>query len=400
MTPIDKADQAADRAHVFWMRQALNLAERGLGQVAPNPAIGCVIVKTGRLIARGWTQPGGRPHAEHEALARAGADAKGADIYVTLEPCAHHGETPPCADALIEAGVARVICAQRDPDLRVNGRGIKKLRAANIEVIEDVLHDEAAFLNAGYLLHRRLMRPLVTLKIAATLDGRIAAASGESRWITSPAARRQAHWLRASHDAVMVGSRTSLHDNPELTCRLPGLGARSPVRIVADSHLSINLASKLVQTAARYPLWILCRKDADPDRREALEASGARLFETRINPDSGLMDIHAALGILAAENITRLLVEGGAQLAASFLREDYVDRIYWFSAPSMIGGDGRAAIAGMGFAHLDDIPHFRTLWTQSLLAEAAGDDRLTILERVRPKPPKPNPRNPMYKTHA
>ncbi|MCK5275514.1 MAG: bifunctional diaminohydroxyphosphoribosylaminopyrimidine deaminase/5-amino-6-(5-phosphoribosylamino)uracil reductase RibD, partial [Alphaproteobacteria bacterium] len=220
------------------MRAALALAGRGLGRVWPNPAVGCVLVdRDGRVTGRGWTQPGGRPHAETEALARAGGAAKGATAYVTLEPCVHHGQTPPCADALIEAGVARVIAATEDPDPRVKGGGLGRLRDAGIAVEAGLLREEAELLNAGYLMRQREGRPVVTLKLATTLDGRIATHAGESRWITGEAARARGHMMRARHDAIMVGIGTALADNPTLTCRLPGLEDRSPVRIVVDARL-------------------------------------------------------------------------------------------------------------------------------------------------------------------
>ena len=362
----------------YWMSNALALAERGLGRVAPNPAVGCVIVQDGALVARGWTQPGGRPHAEAEALARAADRAKNADVYITLEPCAHQGKTPPCAEALIKAEVARVICALGDPDQQVNGAGMKALRKAGIEVVENVLAEEAAFLNAGYLLHRRALRPLVTLKIAASLDGRIASPRQHSRWITSEAARRHAHALRANHDAVLIGVRTALADDPELTCRLPGMEAHTPIAIVADGHLAINLTSKLVQRAERHPLWILCRADADSDRREALVSAGVKLFSCDIHPTSGMIDIQHALSLLAGEGITRLLVEGGSRIAASFLQGDFVDRVVWFTAPMVIGGDGVAAVAGMGFDRLSDAPRFRPL-----LSQPVERDMMMTFERVK-----------------
>src|SRR6266705_1008472 len=214
------------------MRAALALARRGLGRVWPNPAVGCAIVKDGRVVGRGWTQPGGRPHAETEALARAGGAAHGATAYVTLEPCCHSGRTPPCADAL-------VVAALEDPDPRVVGGGLARLRAAGIAVEAGLCAAEAAEINAGFFQRVRLGRPLVTLKLATSLDGRIATASGESRWITGPAARERAHLLRVTHDAILVGTDTVLADNPQLTCRLPGLGHRSPVRIAIDRELRI-----------------------------------------------------------------------------------------------------------------------------------------------------------------
>ena len=215
------------------MRAALALARRGLGNAWPNPAVGCVLVKEGRVIGRGWTQPGGRPHAETEALRRAGDAARGATAYVTLEPCSHHGRTPPCCEALAEAGIARVVMAMRDPDPRVNGRGLAMLRGAGIAVEEGLLEAEARALNAGFFRRIQAGMPVVTLKLASTLDGRIATASGESRWITGAAARREVHALRARHDAILVGSGTVLADDPDLTCRIPGMERVPMLRVVA-----------------------------------------------------------------------------------------------------------------------------------------------------------------------
>ena len=362
--------------HEIWMARALNLAERALGSVAPNPAVGCIIVKDGELLGKGYTQKGGRPHAETQALMRAGAGAEGADIYITLEPCAHEGETPPCVDALIAAKPERVICALSDPDSRVSGKGIEKLRAHNIEVIENVLQEEASFLNQGYLLHRTQIRPLITLKTGSTLDGRISTLTGNSRWITNKQARAQTHSLRSSYDAVIIGSRTSLGDNPELTCRLNGLENRTPIRVVADSHLSIPLTSKLVNSAQDYPLWIMCREDSDPVRRKALEESGAKLFNTAVEEKTGMLSTRDIVSILAEQGITRLLIEGGAHLSASFLRAGLIDRIYWFSAPKIIGADGTATFSAMGFERLADAPSFAPLWRQNL-----GDNSLTLMER-------------------
>ena len=255
------------------MTAALGLARRGLGSVWPNPSVGCVLVRDGRVVGRGWTQPGGRPHGESEALRRAGELAQGATAYVSLEPCAHHGETPPCTDALIAAGVARVVIAAEDPDPRVEGRGMAQLRDAGIEVIEGICGDAARALNAGFLKRIVAGRPLFTLKTATSLDGRIATAGGESKWITGEAARRRAHGLRADHDAVMVGIGTALADDPALDCRLPGLAHRSPLRIVVDSHLRLPLENKL----ARHPCWALTLAGGDPGRRDALRERGVHV---------------------------------------------------------------------------------------------------------------------------
>ncbi len=231
------------------MRAALALARRGLGTVWPNPAVGCVIVNEGRVVGRGWTQPGGRPHGETEALRRAGEAARGGTAYVSLEPCCHWGKTPPCTDALVSAGVQRIMVAMDDPDPRVAGDGIRRLRAAGLDVETGLCGTEAAEVNAGFLTRLRLGRPLVTVKLASSLDGRIATAGGESQWISGPPARERAHALRADHDAIMVGIGTVLADDPQLTCRLAGLDSRSPVRMVIDRNLRIPATARLIADA-------------------------------------------------------------------------------------------------------------------------------------------------------
>jgi diaminohydroxyphosphoribosylaminopyrimidine deaminase/5-amino-6-(5-phosphoribosylamino)uracil reductase len=353
------------------MHAALMLARRGLGVVWPNPAVGCVIVKEGRVVGRGWTQPGGRPHGETEALRRAGEAARGAVAYVSLEPCCHWGRTPPCVDALVTAGVRRVVVALEDPDPRVAGEGLRRLRAAGLEVEVGLCAEEAAEVNAGFLSRLRLGRPLVTLKFATSLDGRIATASGESQWISGPPARERAHALRASHDAIMVGTGTVIADDPQLTCRLPGLDHRSPVRVVIDRHLRIPPTARLIDDAHQVPTWVLTLRSADPAHRAKFLASRVTLIN--VDPDSeGQVDLAAALRALGEHGITRLLVEGGAGLAAAFLRARLVDRVVWVHAPLAIGGEGIPAIAELGLLALADAPAFERLST-----EAVGDDVLT-----------------------
>jgi diaminohydroxyphosphoribosylaminopyrimidine deaminase/5-amino-6-(5-phosphoribosylamino)uracil reductase len=357
------------------MRAALGLARRRLGSVWPNPAVGCVIVRDGRVVGRAATAPGGRPHAEPLALAMAGPAARGATVYVTLEPCCHHGQTPPCTAALIAAGVARVVVAVRDPDPRVNGGGIARLRAAGVVVEEGLLGPEAEAVNAGFFSRLRHARPLLTLKLAATLDGRIATHGGASRWITAEAARRAAHALRGSHDAVLVGVGTVLADDPALTCRLPGFRADNPVRLVADSHLRTSLSSRLVASARLHPTWLLAAPGADPERRRALEEAGVEVITVAAGPVG--IDLAAALAALAARGLTRVLAEGGAQLAASLLRADLVDRLVWFSAPAILGADGWPAAAAMGIDALATMPRFARTGMREL-----GTDTLTELRRL------------------
>ena len=360
----------ADGGDLAAMRAALALARRGLGAVWPNPAVGCVIVNEGRVVGRGWTQPGGRPHAEAEALTRAGILARGATAYVSLEPCCHEGRGPPCADALIAAGLRRVVVAVEDPDPRIRGAGLRRLQDAGVAVETGLCADEAAEVNAGFFSRVRQGRPLVTLKLAASLDGHIATRSGESRWITAAAARDRAHAMRAMHDAITVGTRTVLADDPLLTCRLPGLSERSPVRVVIDRHLRIPLTARLIAEARIVPSWVVALRSADPARAEAFRACGVELIA--IDPDAdGNVDLAAALAALGARGITRLLVEGGGRLAAALLRDRLVDRLAWFSAPLMIGGDGLPGVAGFGLTALSRAPRF-----ERIAAEAIGGDLL------------------------
>lgn len=353
------------QADVVHMRSALALATRGLGNVWPNPSVGCVIVAHGRVVGRGWTAPGGRPHAETEALKRAGEGARGATAYVTLEPCCHWGRTPPCTDALIDAGVARVVVALRDPDPRVDGAGLLRFRAAGILAEEGLLKAEAAFLNAGFLKRQATGRPLVTLKVATTLDGRIATASGESQWITGARARRMAHALRGRHDAVMVGSGTVLADDPTLTCRLPGYATQPTVRVVADARGRTPATARLFADAA--PIWIATAAGVDST---ALSSAGANILTV---PAAGEgVDAAALLQALGARGITRVLVEGGGRLAASLLQAGLVDRLAWFHAPCVLGAEALPAIAALGLSQLASAPKFRRT-----AAVPVGDDWLT-----------------------
>jgi len=333
-----------------FMGLALALGERHLGLTAPNPSVGCVIVKDGVVVGRGWTQAGGRPHAEALALARAGTAARGATAYVTLEPCSNWGKTPPCSKALIEAGLSRVVIGCVDPDPRVDGKGIAWLRQAGIEVVTGVREAEALAQNLG--LYRRIRdgRPMVGLKLALSLDGRIATRTGESQWITGPAARAVGHGLRARHDAIMVGSGTALADDPELSCRLPGLLVRSPLRVVMDRRARLPASSRLEATADRLPLRHVTAADGDTS-------------------------LPAVLTRLAADGITRLLVEGGSTLATSFLAAGLVDRLYVFSAPCLIGSDGHAAIGGLDVDRMAGARRWRVVTSRLV-----GEDRFSVLE--------------------
>lgn len=362
----------ADTRH---MRTALALGRRGLGLTWPNPAVGCVIVANGRVVGRGWTQPGGRPHAEAVALAAAGDAARGATVYVTLEPCAHHGQTPPCAEALVATGIARVVVACGDPDTRVAGRGLQILRAAGVEVETGVLQEDATRDLAGFFSRIRRGRPELLLKLATSLDGRIATAGGQSRWITGPDARRTVHAMRARHDAVMIGAGTARADDPMLDVR--GMGAvRQPVRIVVSHALDLPQSARLAASARDIPLWLIHGPNAPQSAISAWGDIGARLIPCPL--EAGQLDLRTALRALGEAGLTRVFCEGGGALAASLLRADLVDRLAGFTAGMALGGDARAAIGPLGLGALADAPRFS-------LEEARpiGGDVLSLWRRAR-----------------
>jgi len=328
-------------AHMMGL--ALRLAERGLGRTAPNPSVGAIIAdeSSGEVIARGWTAPGGRPHAETEAIARAGARARGATLYVSLEPCSHHGATPPCAEAIIAAGIARVVCAIEDPDPRVGGRGLQRLRAAGLAVERGAMASDAHWMAAGHILRVTERRPLVQLKLALGPDGSVPrGTNGKPTWATSEAARAQGHLMRARADAVLVGRKTVIDDDPLLTCRLPGLEDRRPVRVVLARHLAGLRDSRLVESAREHPLWIFCAHDADTS---PLEAAGARVF--RAAEVGGELWLPSVMETLVAQGITRLLVEGGPVTWRTFSRAGLMDEAVMFHARPE-GGQALSPAAG------------------------------------------------------
>ncbi len=350
-------------ADVRFMGLALTLGRRGMGRVWPNPAVGCVIVKDGQIVGRGRTADGGRPHAETAALAQAGASARDATAYVTLEPCAHHGETPPCADALVAAGVARVVIATGDPDPRVAGKGTARLRDAGIVVDDGVLAEQAQRDHAGFLLRVKKNRPFVTLKLAGTLDGRIATASGESQWITGPEARRAVHMMRARHDAVMVGAGTVRADDPSLTVR--GLGiTQQPVRVVVSRHASLPADAQLARTATITPTWLCHGPNANASAwtDQGVKGLPCAISHSQIDPD-------AVLQTLAEQGITRVFCEGGGMLASSFLAADLVDELVVFTAGMAIGAEGTPALAAMGIDRLESAPRFNLDQVQQVGAD-------------------------------
>ncbi|UTW60482.1 bifunctional diaminohydroxyphosphoribosylaminopyrimidine deaminase/5-amino-6-(5-phosphoribosylamino)uracil reductase RibD [Kordiimonas sp. SCSIO 12603] len=351
------------------MRAALGLARRGLGQTAPNPSVGCILVRDGIVVGRGNTQPGGRPHAEVVALRQAGTKAKGSTVYVTLEPCSHYGKTPPCSEALINAEVVRVVAAVDDNDARVSGTGLKMLHEAGIQVDVGLFSEEALELNRGFFLSNTDARPEFSIKVATSLDGKIALVSGESKWITGSEARRYGHMLRAQHDGILVGVNTVLADDPSLDCRIDGLEDRSPVRIILDSEYRTPVSSKLVQSSSQRDLYVLGGKQNSNARN--LAKAGAKIIEL---PTSG--DMQAIGSALSDVGLRRILVEGGGQVYASFLKANMCDTLYHFQAGKLLGAESKNGIGELGLAQLSSSPHLKA---QKVLS--VGDDMLTIYKK-------------------
>jgi diaminohydroxyphosphoribosylaminopyrimidine deaminase / 5-amino-6-(5-phosphoribosylamino)uracil reductase len=354
------------------MALALALGRRGRGRTWPNPAVGAVIVRNGLIVGRGWTQPGGRPHAEVEALRRAGDAARGATLYVTLEPCSHYGKSPPCADAVITAGIARVVSAMEDPNPEVAGAGHARLRSAGVAVEVGVGAEEARHDHAGHIRRMRDGRPNVTLKLALSADGKAGAAGRRPVSITGGAVRDRVHLMRAESDAVMVGIGTALADDPMLTCRLPGMVACSPVRVVLDSALRLPLGSQLVESARDVPVWTIAGVDAPLSSEEALSDRGVTVLRAGGSRRPALM---AVLKLLAARGITRLMVEGGPTLAESLIQADLVDELMLFHSAKTIGPDGIDAFDSTSLALLKQ----RLKKAES---EAVGDDRCDNFSRM------------------
>ena len=364
------------------MALALALGRRGLGRAWPNPAVGAVVVRDDGagavVVGRGWTQPGGRPHAETEALGRAGEAARGATLYVSLEPCSHHGKTPPCADAIIAAGVARVVSALEDPNPDVAGTGHRRLRAHGIAVEVGLGAAEARRAHAGHIRRVRDGRPQVTLKLAVSADGKAGLSGRRPAAITGEAARDKVHRLRATSDAVLTGIGTALADDPLLTCRLPGMAGRSPVRVVLDSKLRLALDSRLVATARETPLWVMTGASAPREREQGLQARGVEVLRVAASGDT--VDLAPALKLLAERGITRLLLEAGPILAAAFLRADLVDEAALFRSPKHVGAEGIDALEGLPLDALTRSPQLERIGT-----EAAGADAIEFfVRRLRP----------------
>jgi diaminohydroxyphosphoribosylaminopyrimidine deaminase/5-amino-6-(5-phosphoribosylamino)uracil reductase len=356
-----------------FMAAALRLGRRSLGATAPNPAVGAIVVRTenGRpvVVGRGWTAEGGRPHAETEALAEAGELARGATLYVTLEPCVHHGGTPPCSDAIIAAGIARVVMAMEDPDPRVAGGGRSALERAGIAVTAGVLEAEARRDHAGHVSRVTRSRPHVMLKLAVSADGMIGRREGERMMITGPPALTAVQAMRAESDAVAIGIGTVLVDDPRLTVRLPGLERRSPLRVIFDASARLPLGSKLVSTAREVPVVDVVGPGVPAERRVALSEAGVRLIEVGDGP--GGVDLEQAMRRLGEEGVTRLLVEGGSRVASSLVAADLVDEVIIFRAPVVVGADGVRALDGYALSAIERSPRYR-----QIDAAIVGDDQM------------------------
>ncbi|BCJ90626.1 riboflavin biosynthesis protein RibD [Terrihabitans soli] len=356
-----------------YMLAALRLGERELGRTWPNPSVGAILVKDGIVVGRGWTKTGGRPHAETVAIQEAGDQARGATLYVSLEPCSHQGRTPPCANAIIAAGISRVVSAMEDPNPLVAGQGHKRLRDAGIEVVENVLRDEAVRVHAGHISRIARKRPYVTLKLALSSNGKAGLSGRRPAPITGEKARDLVHLMRSRTDAIAAGIGTVVADDPLLTCRLPGMEDRSPLRVIFDSSLRLPLASHIVTTAREVPVWVIAEQGASPDNERSLAPHGIEVIRAPLTEEGG--DLIVALHILSERGIGRLMVEGGPAVAAQFLKKDLIDQAVIFQSPDPLPDDG---IEGLPAPH------------QKLFPEAglnlrsrhdAGGDTMFLYER-------------------
>lgn len=351
---MGKEKNNAHSPDIHFMKYAISLASRGVGTTFPNPSVGCVIVKNNQVIGAAHTAIGGRPHAETQALLQAGSAANGAIAYVTLEPCAHHGQTPPCAEALIKSGIKKVVVAAIDPFSRVDGKGIAMLESAGIEVVTGICEFEATKINEGFFSVQQKGRPFITLKTATSLDGKIALKNGESKWITGEESRSYVHLIRARNDALITGIATVMADDPAFTCRLPGMEDKSPIRVVLDTNLSLPTNSQLVKTAHDVPCWVMTIEDtisAQSAKAKALEEAGVRLIAVN-KASNGKVCMEDAVHKLAKNGITTAMIEAGASINTAALRLNLVDRLAWFRAPLVIGNDGLPAFLDMDMKSL------------------------------------------------
>ena len=356
---------------ISFMQQALKLAARGEGWVSPNPMVGAVVVQDGRVVGQGFHRRAGLPHAEVEALAKAGDAARGADLYVTLEPCNHQGRTPPCTQAILAAGIRRVIIATSDPNPQVTGGGAEFLRSQGLNLELGLLEAEARRLNEAWFHWTATGRPWVLAKAACSLDGKIATAGGESQWLTGEAARAFGHRLRHRVDAIVVGIETALADDPQLTTRLPGRKAKTqnpepgsrgkdPIRIVLDSRLRLPLSARLLHLDSPAPTWVACTGQAPPEKRRALEDQGPQVLE--LPEEAGRVSLPALLDLLGSRQVQSLLVEGGAEVLGAFFDQKLVQQFNFFYAPKILGGrTAKGVLGGQGVIHLADAHIARNL---------------------------------------
>lgn len=342
----------SERDEATYMWRALQLAARGQGAVEPNPMVGCVIFRGGRIIAEGYHRKFGGPHAEVEALRKCGERARGATVYVTLEPCSYHGKTPPCTDALIRAGVRRVVAAMNDPNPKVNGQGLQRLKEAGIETAVGLLEPKARDLNAPFIKLVRQKRPWVILKWAQSLDGKIATRTGDAKWISDDRMRNHAHRVRGRIDGIIVGVQTAIADDPMLTCRA-GKPRRIAKRVVLDTNLNLPLDASLICSARKYPVWIFCREDPPASRARILESAGCVLFRTPT--DENGLDLGAVLDQLGKKQLTNIVVEGGGKLLGRFFDARLGDELHVYLAPLLIGGqEAVGALEGQGPGYVRD----------------------------------------------
>jgi diaminohydroxyphosphoribosylaminopyrimidine deaminase / 5-amino-6-(5-phosphoribosylamino)uracil reductase len=365
------ADAGADDAR--FMQLAFALGRRNLGNTWPNPSVGAVIVKDGVIVGRGWTQQGGRPHAEIEALRHAKKAAQGATMYVTLEPCSHQGKSPPCADAIIKAGIARVVSALEDPNPEVAGKGHERLRAKGIKVDIGLGADEARRVHAGHIMRMQKARPHVTLKLAVSADGKAGLAGRKPAAITGEAARVRVFQMRAASDAILVGIGTVLSDNPQLTCRLPGMAERSPVRVVLDAKLKLPLSTTVVATVNDTPTWVITSHKPSAIAEEIMQQKGCKVL--RVDETDGRLDLDEVLKALSGQGITRLMVEGGPTVAGGFVAADLVDEVVLLRGEKNIGATGITPLEGMDLKAL--IKNMRLRGSEKL-----GSDMLETYERA------------------
>ena len=353
---MKKNSKRCSQQDTHFMKMALDMSRRSLGITHPNPSVGCVIVKDSHVIGRGWTSRGGRPHAEINALDYASGEAVNSTVYVTLEPCSHHGKTSPCADALVNAKVSRVVIATIDPDPRVSGKGIKIMEDAGIDVEVGLHNEEANRINKGFFHKITLNRPLLTVKIASSKDGKIAHKENKQSWVTGPESRKRGHLYRANHDAIMVGVGTVQVDDPMLDCRINGLEDCSPIRVIVDTDLRCGLDTKLCTSATKIPLWIMtCSKDAKKIAK--FENVGAKIF-TLDKDRNGYVEIDQVMKALAEQGVTRVLSEGGGKLNASLIKAGLVDRLLWFKSEETIGENGINALYDIDVNKLDQHLNF------------------------------------------